>query len=140
MSDNKNGQDVWAVVFGASEKSIEEFCESLAARYINLILVDRDRSKLQKKANDLYKKYGVRVEAVSISPDNNNPEDIIMDRIREMDVSLLVPHGCSDSMDESIRDNLQKNNIVMEAHKSKKLNIYATRHFAETANDFIEML
>lgn len=140
MSDNKNGHDFWAVVFGASEKNIEEFSESLAARHINLILVDSDKSSLQKKANDLYRKYGIRVEVVTVNPDNSDTEDDIMYRIREMDISLLVPHGSDPGMGESIRDKLQKNNMVMEAHKAKKLNVYATRHFAETANDFIEML
>ena len=140
MTDSKSCQDVWAVVFGATEKSIEEFYESLAARRINLILIDRDKSSLQMKANDLYKKYGVRVEAVSIDPDAESAENTIMDRIRELDVSLLVPHESVKTMGESILNNLGNNDIEMKAHKTENLNVYTTRNFAEAANDFIDML
>lgn len=140
MTTNNSGKDFWAVVFGATDKSIEKFSESLAANNVNLVLVDRNKALLHKMANDLYKKYEIRVEAILVDKDNSITEPVMMERLRELDISLVVPHESVDNMGESIRNILEEKDISMDTHKVNKLNVYSTRYFAEAANNFIEML
>jgi uncharacterized protein len=52
-----------AVVTGASAGIGREFCEQLAARRYDLLLVARDAARLGKLADDLRLRFGVRVES-----------------------------------------------------------------------------
>jgi len=53
-----------AVVTGASAGIGREFCEQLAARGYDLLVVARDRSRLEELATDLGARRGVRVEVL----------------------------------------------------------------------------
>jgi 17beta-estradiol 17-dehydrogenase / very-long-chain 3-oxoacyl-CoA reductase len=54
----------WAVVTGASDGIGEALCHQLAKSGINIVMVSRTESKMNKVAMDLNSKYGVQSKIV----------------------------------------------------------------------------
>jgi len=81
----------WALVTGATDGIGKGFCEELARKKMNLILVSRTTSKLESVAKELEEKFGIQTKIVSI--DFTTEENVltkIEDAITGLDVGLLV--------------------------------------------------
>lgn len=79
-----------ALITGASAGIGKEFCEQLAARRCDLVVVARRRERLQELARDLNDRHGVDVEV--LTADLSDPEELarVARRLRQGDVDVLI--------------------------------------------------
>nr|XP_039260659.1 very-long-chain 3-oxoacyl-CoA reductase-like [Styela clava] len=81
----------WAVVTGASDGIGKATSYELAKAGMNLVILARTKSKLDKFADELRQSFNVRVIVIAV--DFSNGEDIydvINEELRDLDIALLV--------------------------------------------------
>jgi short-subunit dehydrogenase len=79
----------WAVVTGASAGIGREFATQIADAGINVVLVARRETKLQRLAKDLHNR-GVRTRVIAADLTSLSDLDRVIDKTRDLDVGLLV--------------------------------------------------
>lgn len=81
----------WALVTGATDGIGKGFCEELARKKVNLILVSRTTSKLEAVAKELEEKFGIKTKIVSIDfTTEANVQTIIEEAVMGLDIGVLV--------------------------------------------------
>jgi short-subunit dehydrogenase len=90
----------WAIVAGASEGIGRAFCEEIAARGVNLVLIARRAELLQSLADDLKTKYSIYTKAVPLDLANPNVAEQINRQTRDLDIGLLVYNACYSAIGE----------------------------------------
>ncbi|XP_053304872.1 inactive hydroxysteroid dehydrogenase-like protein 1 [Spea bombifrons] len=86
---NKYGE--WAVVTGATDGIGKAYAEELASRGMNIILISRNREKLQRVSEAIAAKYGVQTSF--IEADFSKGREVfpaIRDGLKHVDVGILV--------------------------------------------------
>ncbi|HEU5041546.1 MAG TPA: SDR family oxidoreductase [Gemmatimonadales bacterium] len=79
-----------AVVTGASAGIGREFCEQLAERGHDLLVVARDRARLEELGRDLERRRGVRVEVAEADLSVEAEVDRLADRLRAGEAPALL--------------------------------------------------
>jgi len=85
---NKYGQ--WALVAGAAEGLGAAFAEVLGGWGMNVILIDRDTTKLKATAERLQAKYGVEVVILSLDLSIMENLDVIIQKMENVGCRLMV--------------------------------------------------
>lgn len=82
----------WAMVTGASTGIGLEFCRLLAFEKRNLILVARDKERLDQRADELREEFGVQVEVLPADLTDKRQLQKVANRLRKADqpVSVLI--------------------------------------------------
>ena len=80
----------WAVVAGASEGLGAAFARQLAAAGLSVVLVARRRALLEELARELASEHGVETLAVTLDLGLPDAAATLLERIRDLDVGLLV--------------------------------------------------
>uniref|UniRef100_A0A8C5PKT9 3-ketoacyl-CoA reductase n=1 Tax=Leptobrachium leishanense TaxID=445787 RepID=A0A8C5PKT9_9ANUR len=81
----------WAVVTGATDGIGKAYAEELASLGMNIILISRNREKLQNVSDSIAKTYGVKTRF--IQADFNRCQEfihVIKDALKDVDVGILV--------------------------------------------------
>lgn len=94
---NRYGHDSYAIVTGATDGIGKGFCEALAQKGINIVLVSRTQEKLDKVANELSKKYGVKCVTHAIDLSKAKAEEYAALKLKTdaLEVSMLINNaGC----------------------------------------------
>jgi len=81
----------WAVVTGASDGIGKGFCEQLAKKGLNVVLVSRSQDKLDVLAKELAEKFNVETKVIVIDfTKDKNIQEKIESETKSLDVALLV--------------------------------------------------
>lgn len=80
----------WAVVTGASAGIGKSFCDQLAAKGMNLVMVARNADKLQLAAEELRSEHGVQVRAIAADLGQDGFMTPIREATGDIRVGLLV--------------------------------------------------
>ena len=80
----------WALVAGAAEGIGEAFSRRLAAKGMNLLMVDHNEPALHRLADELEKKYNIKVANIYLDLAQLNAPEILIKEIREKECRLLV--------------------------------------------------
>lgn len=88
----KSPATTWSVVTGATAGIGEGFCQVLAARGFNVVLISRDETKLRRQAQRLERDFKVQTQIVVIDCAKAGADefDVLQKVIEPLDVSLLV--------------------------------------------------
>ena len=91
------GQQTWAVVTGASSGIGEAYCELLAQRGFNVVLIARNKDTMEQIAQGLRNRYGVQASIISFDFCELRTEEgvnkyfnLLKDVTENLDVSILV--------------------------------------------------
>jgi len=88
------GENSWAVVTGASDGLGKGFCEELAKEGFNIVLMARNKEKLEKIAKDLQQlNPNIQTQIIVIDfKEANNPEALKtpLNQLGKLDVSILI--------------------------------------------------
>eukprot|EP01107_Rhizomastix_libera_P008591 TRINITY_DN2389_c0_g1_i1.p1 TRINITY_DN2389_c0_g1~~TRINITY_DN2389_c0_g1_i1.p1 ORF type:complete len:313 (+),score=73.87 TRINITY_DN2389_c0_g1_i1:61-999(+) len=90
----------WAVVTGASVGTGLSFCESLAQRGVNIVLISRRKAKLEENALILSSKYKVETKVIAADLSNINSYELIKNELRGTQVDVLVNNVGGGEVDE----------------------------------------
>jgi len=81
----------WAIVTGATDGIGKGFCEELAKKKMNILLVSRTTSKLEAVAKELEEKFGIQTRILSIDfTKEENVLRLVEEAIKDLDIGLLV--------------------------------------------------
>ncbi|MBY8999433.1 MAG: SDR family NAD(P)-dependent oxidoreductase [Candidatus Heimdallarchaeota archaeon] len=80
----------WAVIAGGSQGIGEAFARKLAERKINLILLARNKEKLDKLAKDIIKTYAVEVRSISVDLTDSQAYQNIYTITDDLNIGFLV--------------------------------------------------
>ncbi|XP_058447370.1 very-long-chain 3-oxoacyl-CoA reductase-like [Malaya genurostris] len=81
----------WAVVTGSSDGIGKEYAKNLARKGMNLVLISRTASKLERLAKDLRDKFGVEVKCLPVDfGEGPHIYDGIRKELAGMDIGILV--------------------------------------------------
>ena len=88
--DFKNKYGPWALVAGAAEGLGESFAVTLAARGLNVVMIDRNDECMRNVAERIRREFPVNVICLNLDLAIGNAEEMIMDTIETIDCRLLV--------------------------------------------------
>ena len=82
----------WAVVTGSSQGIGKSYAEQLAARGLNIVLVARNKERLNSVAETIQEKYGVKTEIIVVDFTDNRAVKTVVKELDKMkiDVGVLV--------------------------------------------------
>jgi len=81
----------WAIVTGATDGIGKGFCEELAKKKVNILLVSRTTAKLEAVARELEEKFGVQTKILSIDfTKEENVLRLVEEAVKDLDIGLLV--------------------------------------------------
>ena len=86
----KNRYGPWCLVAGAAEGLGEAFSRSLAARGMNLILVDKQKAPLDSQASQLETTLGIQVIALHMDLASEDSVGLMMEAINETGCRLII--------------------------------------------------
>jgi 17beta-estradiol 17-dehydrogenase / very-long-chain 3-oxoacyl-CoA reductase len=88
----KYGKGSYALVTGATDGIGKGFSEVLASKGINIILVSRDQTRLDKAAKELNDKYGVKTVtyAIDLSKASEAQYEELKKKTSGLDISILI--------------------------------------------------
>lgn len=89
-NDLKNRYGSWCLVAGAAEGLGSAFSRSLAARGINLILVDQQIGSLDSFTQELKRSYGIQVKPLHLDLASDDSVELMMELISEVSCRLLI--------------------------------------------------
>jgi len=124
------GTDNWAVVTGATAGIGEGFCEELARRKTNIVLVSRNENKLQNVAKALEEQYKIQTRIVPIDFTQANAESYakLKNAINDIKVTILVNNvGVNNKFPEKFLDNpMHEQEEMINVNISGTLNVTRT--------------
>jgi uncharacterized protein len=93
MQHLKNKYGPWALVTGASSGIGEEFVNQLASLGFNLVLVARNKEKLEEVSDGIIKSYGIKTLVIAI--DLSHPDFMaeLSAKTASLDIGLLVSNA-----------------------------------------------
>lgn len=91
MMSLKSKYGPWAVITGGTSGIGGAFAEKIASEGINLVLVARRESILNKKATELTSKYKIIVQTVNADLSNNSGYKELIDATNGLEVGLFIP-------------------------------------------------
>ena len=83
----------WALVTGASSGIGEEFARQLAAQGLNLVLVARRQSLLEKLGSHLAQQYGIQYRVLGMDLATEGSVESLIEATSELDVGLLISNA-----------------------------------------------
>jgi len=86
----KNRYGSWCLVAGAAEGLGEAFCHSIAARSMNVILVDQQKDRLDLLASQLETSFGIQVRTLHLDLASGESVGLMMKAIRETECRLII--------------------------------------------------
>jgi short-subunit dehydrogenase len=86
----KNRYGSWCLVAGAAEGLGSAFSQSLAARGMNLILVDLQKDPLDSLAQELESSFGIQVKPLHLDLASEDSVGLMMELIREVSCRMLI--------------------------------------------------
>jgi len=89
-NEMKNNYGSWCLVAGAAEGLGSAFSRSLAARGMNLILVDLQKDPLDSLAQQLESSYGIQVKPLHLDLASEDSVGLMMELIREVSCRMLI--------------------------------------------------
>jgi short-subunit dehydrogenase len=118
-----------ALITGASAGLGAEFARQLAAQGHNLVLVARDRARLQATAAELEQRYGIRAEVLSADLTDDGGVAAVVERLTaaERPVGVLVNNAGT-----GLLYNFEKNDIS-EEKQHLKLHVETAMELAHAA-------
>lgn len=90
MNDFFNRYGQWALVAGAAEGLGEAYSRALAARRMNIVMVDRQEEKMSSLGQELERSYGIGTVRLPLDLARKDAPRIMMDAIADLDCRLLV--------------------------------------------------
>lgn len=90
MSDFFTQYGQWGLVAGAAEGIGAAFCEELARRGLNVILVDINQKGMESLSSKLIKNYGIKTRCLELDLGNTDSPEHCMNVIREEGCRLLI--------------------------------------------------
>ena len=84
----------WALIAGASEGIGEAFAHQLAARGLNLVLLARRQTPLEKLSETLQDQYSVNIRCVSVDLARPDLQGALAPHIKDLEIGLLVYNAC----------------------------------------------
>ena len=86
------GENSYALITGATDGIGKGFCEALASKGLNIVLVSRNPEKLSKVADELSQKYKISTITHAIVLSNPSEEDFLAlkQKTDKIDVSILI--------------------------------------------------
>ncbi|OMJ94071.1 hypothetical protein SteCoe_2843 [Stentor coeruleus] len=126
---NRYGHGSYALVTGATDGIGKGFCEALAEKGINIILVSRTQEKLDKVANELSKKYGVScvTHAIDLSKAKAEEYAALKKKTDSLDMSMLINNAgvvCYKKTKELTFDEIQDTINLNSGSVMHLLNMY----------------
>ncbi len=80
----------WAVIAGASRGVGAEYARTLAGRGLNLVLIARNRTRLDETAKEIEERYGVAVRTVTTDLSRESAAGTIIAATNDLEIGLLV--------------------------------------------------
>ena len=80
----------WAIVAGAAEGLGQAYSNSLAAKKINLVMIDNQLPVMEKLAMNLEREYNIKTIQLHLDLSDKGASDQIIKTIKDIDVGLLV--------------------------------------------------
>ncbi len=90
MSDFKTKYGKWAVITGGSSGIGLAFAHLLAEKKMNVLIIARDETKLQKARNEILKTNTIEVKTLSINLLEENAVSIIEEYTKDLDIGIAV--------------------------------------------------
>jgi 17beta-estradiol 17-dehydrogenase / very-long-chain 3-oxoacyl-CoA reductase len=124
------GTDNWAVVTGATAGIGEGFCEELARRKTNIVLVSRSEDKLKNVAKALEERYKIqtRIVPIDFTQTNEGSYTKLKNAINDIKVTILVNNvGVNNKFPEKFLDNpMHEQEAMINVNISSTLNVTRT--------------
>ncbi len=100
----------WALVTGAVRGLGAEFSRQVAARGLNVVMVDRDEGDLKRAAHEVESACGRQTKAVVADLSREDSLDIIREQTEDLDIGLLISNAgisiVAPFLEVSLEDNL----------------------------------
>jgi hypothetical protein len=80
----------WGFVAGSAEGIGAAWCRALAAKGMNILMLDRQRDKLEKFAEEIRKIFLVEVRTLHLSLGEPGTETMVMKAVKELECRLLI--------------------------------------------------
>jgi len=90
MTDFHRRYGQWGIVAGAAEGIGAAFCEELARKGMNVIMVDINKAEMESLASRLESTFKIQTRRLVLNLANENSPDIIMEAMGDADCRLLV--------------------------------------------------
>lgn len=107
-----------ALITGTTSGIGKAFAEKLAIEKYDLILVSRNKIKLSEQADQLSKKYGVKVFEMPMDLTGNNAAKKVFDIIEKwgFDIQILINNAGFDEYGGFLSTDLEKENEMIRLH------------------------
>lgn len=134
------GENSWAVVTGSSDGIGRALADSLAARGFNLVLIARNKAKLEKVANEITtrnKSVSIRIVIADFHKASEPGFfDEIYDQIKELNVSILVNNVGVDYLEyfHQLDETFIRNMLSMNVFPTVLLTRKFINHFRSRQN------
>lgn len=90
MDDLLKRYGSWGLVAGAAEGLGEAYCNVLAEKGMNIILVDKKKEAMEKLAAYLQNAYGIQCTCLHLDLAETKAPDIILNKVKGIDCRLLI--------------------------------------------------
>lgn len=106
----------WALVAGAAEGLGRAYSMELAARGLNLILVDINKNLLDKLCKDLQEKYQVQLKILHLDLASGSAPGRMMEVVRETGCRLLVYNAAFSKVQRFLKNDQKKLDQYMQVN------------------------
>ncbi len=103
----------WALIAGGSQGIGEAFARVLAMKGINLVLVARRKTLLEKLSVEIEKTYGIEVRIISADLAESSTIKIIEDQTKDIEISTLVYNAAIVPIGRFLDSNIEEHQKVI---------------------------
>ena len=112
-----------ALVAGASEGIGAAFSEYLAASGMDLVLIARRKEPLDKLSAELIKKYGIRVNCLTMDLSDNGAAGKIKEELKDKEINLLVYNAALSYIGHFELSSLERHNKIAYTNMLTPMNM-----------------
>ncbi len=123
----------WALIAGASEGLGEAFAREIAKNGINVALIARRKTLLDKLCSTISKEYNVQTKAIQLDLASENILDIIKAETKEIDIGLVVYNAALSPIGLFFNFDLEKHFKVIDVNVKGPM-VFAY-HFGQLMKD-----
>ena len=133
MKNSKQKFGPWTIVTGANSGIGAAFVNELAARGYNIVLVGRRIDAVQKKGNELMRKYNIQTRNVIVDLSDHDFLASIAKATDDLDIGLLVSNAGDAAMGALLKIELSKLKSMLKLNTQSHLELthYFGRRFAK---------